>query len=350
VLRETWRVVQLAVGPAGKPDTFGSGYLVCTGLVLTAAHVVDGRSPAECSVRLPYSPDRHRRTCGVREIWSGTPDSDLAVLTLVDPPVYANRTPFGRLTRATDELVAVTAGFPRWRRRRPEEGTPTFRDLSAVRGRLKLITLDTRAGLEFVLDDQLPEPDENGAWGGMSGASVWVGNRIVAVVIENHRSEGAGWLVVQPVHDLYRSVNSEAGAKAVRALGLPRSLDDLQPTGGDRTASAGRPDVTAIVRYVLESDFLPSTVLVEGGSYRMGRHRNNTVVVDRDGVSGRHCTISVDPVGTPPGHAVHIRDVDSTNGTFVNGERLRTYVMRRLIDGDEISLGHVAVFCLRSVG
>lgn len=349
--REKWRVVQLAIGPPAKPDHFGSGYLVSTGVVLTAAHVVDGWPPARCSVRLPYSPDPQRRTCKVREVWSGAPNSDIAVLTLADPPVHANPIRFGRLTDTTDELLAVTDGYPRWRRRQPEDGSPSFRDFSSVRGRLKPITLGTRAGLGFVLDDPLPERDEQGAWAGMSGAPIWVGNRIVATVIENHPAEGAGWLVSQPVQDLYEHTVDEAGTGAIQALGLPPSLDDLQPADGrDRLGSPGSPDVTAIVRYVLVSDSLPRTAMVEGGRYEVGRHRNNTVSVDRDGVSGRHCTIWVDPPGTPGEQAAYIRDTGSTNGTFVNGERLRTYVPRRLVDGDEISLGHGPHFHLCSVG
>jgi hypothetical protein len=89
------------------------------------------------------------------------------------------------------------------RRRRDEGGrTRTFRSLTHLNGRLKLTTLHTAGGLEFVVNDHSPEVVEAGPWSGMSGAPVWSwpppGRR-------GHRAppaEGAARLVVQPVQDL----------------------------------------------------------------------------------------------------------------------------------------------------
>lgn len=63
----------------------------------------------------------------------------------------------------------------------------------------------------------------------------------------------------------------------------------------------------------------------------MGRHPNNTLrLVDRE-VSKEHCVVErID------GHYV-LRDLNSSNGTFVNGRKVREL---RLRDGDEISLGN----------
>lgn len=63
----------------------------------------------------------------------------------------------------------------------------------------------------------------------------------------------------------------------------------------------------------------------------MGRHPNNTLrLVDRE-VSKEHCVI--EKVG---GHYL-LRDLNSSNGTFVNGRKVREL---RLRDGDEIALGN----------
>ncbi len=63
----------------------------------------------------------------------------------------------------------------------------------------------------------------------------------------------------------------------------------------------------------------------------MGRHPNNTLrLVDRE-VSKEHCI--VEKVGA----TYLLRDLNSSNGTFVNGRKVREL---RLRDGDEIALGN----------
>ncbi|PZR08462.1 MAG: cyclase [Archangium gephyra] len=63
----------------------------------------------------------------------------------------------------------------------------------------------------------------------------------------------------------------------------------------------------------------------------MGRHPNNTLrLVDRE-VSKEHCVIE------KVGGNFLLRDLNSSNGTFVNGRKVREL---RLRDGDEIALGN----------
>ena len=63
----------------------------------------------------------------------------------------------------------------------------------------------------------------------------------------------------------------------------------------------------------------------------MGRHPNNTLrLVDRE-VSKEHATIE------RIGQSYLLRDLNSSNGTFVNGRKVRELKLR---DGDEISLGN----------
>jgi adenylate cyclase len=68
-----------------------------------------------------------------------------------------------------------------------------------------------------------------------------------------------------------------------------------------------------------------------GEKTSLGRHPNNTLrLVDRE-VSKEHCTI--ERVGV----TFLLRDLNSSNGTFVNGRKVREL---RLRDGDEIALGN----------
>ncbi len=59
---------------------------------------------------------------------------------------------------------------------------------------------------------------------------------------------------------------------------------------------------------------------------------------DEAGVSRRHARLLRD------GNAVYLMDLNSTNGTRVNGEALAAGVEKRLRDGDELLLGRLKVY------
>jgi DNA-binding winged helix-turn-helix (wHTH) protein len=82
---------------------------------------------------------------------------------------------------------------------------------------------------------------------------------------------------------------------------------------------------------VLNDQTLP---LTEGENI-VGRDPRCTVWVDASGVSRRHARIVVTP------EQVSIEDLDSSNGTFVQGRRLAA--PHALADGDEIELGAAKV-------
>jgi two-component system, cell cycle response regulator len=67
----------------------------------------------------------------------------------------------------------------------------------------------------------------------------------------------------------------------------------------------------------------------------IGRGAAVSIRVDGDGVSRRHARL------TRQRGDVYVEDLDSANGTFVNGERVDSKV--RLEDGDRITLGSTAV-------
>jgi len=61
-----------------------------------------------------------------------------------------------------------------------------------------------------------------------------------------------------------------------------------------------------------------------------GRGSENTVVLENDSVSRRHCRIE------KRGRSYHVRDLNSTNGTYVNDELVTDYQLRR---GDQVKIG-----------
>jgi len=66
------------------------------------------------------------------------------------------------------------------------------------------------------------------------------------------------------------------------------------------------------------------------GSVTVGRAPENEIPVDAEGVSRSHCRLEV------RAGALHLEDLGSTNGTFVNGERVQ---QAEVGDGDEILVG-----------
>lgn len=70
----------------------------------------------------------------------------------------------------------------------------------------------------------------------------------------------------------------------------------------------------------------------------LGRDNTADVILDDPGISRRHTEIRVTSDG--PHLVASIRDLGSTNGTFVNGERITS---QRLSDGDRINVGRTAL-------
>jgi|KBSMisStaDraftv2_1062788.scaffolds.fasta_scaffold298245_2 predicted component of type VI protein secretion system len=91
-------------------------------------------------------------------------------------------------------------------------------------------------------------------------------------------------------------------------------------------------------KLILQIDNRVLNTCVVGQRASIGRRPDNTVVVDHSAVSGHHATVFRD------GEHFVIEDFASTNGTFVNGKRVRRH---QLQDGDAVRLGkstHTIVF------
>ena len=67
---------------------------------------------------------------------------------------------------------------------------------------------------------------------------------------------------------------------------------------------------------------------------KVGRNPVNDVVVSDPGVSSQHAVITVSSSGI-----VCIKDLNSKNGTFVNGEKIQSNINVQIKDGDVIRFG-----------
>ena len=79
--------------------------------------------------------------------------------------------------------------------------------------------------------------------------------------------------------------------------------------------------------------------LLPGSVRTLGRATAADFVVNAALVSRVHCRLTALPDG-----GLEVRDLDSTNGTFVNGKRVET---ARLAPGDRIQVGRVELVAVR---
>ena len=79
--------------------------------------------------------------------------------------------------------------------------------------------------------------------------------------------------------------------------------------------------------------------LLPGGVKTIGRATGADFILDAALVSRVHCRLTA-----LAGGELELRDLGSTNGTFVNGERVET---ARLAPGDRIRVGRVDLVALR---
>ncbi len=71
---------------------------------------------------------------------------------------------------------------------------------------------------------------------------------------------------------------------------------------------------------------------------RIGRRPHNEIAVDHLAISGEHAWCG------KKNHQYVLQDLDSTNGTTVNGQRVTRHLLQ---DGDQVRIGkHIFRFCL----
>ena len=79
--------------------------------------------------------------------------------------------------------------------------------------------------------------------------------------------------------------------------------------------------------------------IMPGGVRTLGRATGADFSLDGALVSRIHCRLVA-----LPGGGLEVRDLESTNGTFVNGKRVQT---ARLASGDRILIGRVELVAVR---
>lgn len=97
-----------------------------------------------------------------------------------------------------------------------------------------------------------------------------------------------------------------------------------------------------ILRTVTEGLSERTYRILPGGIRTIGRAVGADFIIDAALISRVHCRLTALPDG-----GLEIRDLESTNGTFVNGQRIEA---ARLASGDRVQVGRVELVAVRETG
>ena len=96
-----------------------------------------------------------------------------------------------------------------------------------------------------------------------------------------------------------------------------------------------------ILKSVSEVESEKTFRILPGGVRTIGRATGADFIVDAPLVSRVHCRLTASADGS-----LEVQDLDSTNGTFINGERVET---GRLTSGDRLGVGRIELVALSGV-
>jgi pSer/pThr/pTyr-binding forkhead associated (FHA) protein len=94
-----------------------------------------------------------------------------------------------------------------------------------------------------------------------------------------------------------------------------------------------------ILRTVADASREKTFRILPGGVRTLGRATGADFIVDAALVSRVHCRLTV-----LPGGQLEVRDLESTNGTFVNGKRVE---VAHLASGDRLQVGRMELVAVR---
>ncbi|KAK3272334.1 hypothetical protein CYMTET_19368 [Cymbomonas tetramitiformis] len=142
------------------------------------------------------------------------------------------------------------------------------------------------------------------------------------VVVQTH-----GWTVKQSTLSWKNSVGSEINQRAPVSSGVARQRRVRVQAffGGSKRQSAAGESAFALKG--------AANIKLPSGTTVIGRDRDDAdFVINKAAVSSAHVSLTVGPRG------VQVKDLGSTNGTFVNGKQIRSASLKA---GDTLTLGNV---------
>ena len=165
-----------------------------------------------------------------------------------------------------------------------------------------------------------------------AGVRAAITSELAEYLAEHARREGYA-LLTRPRVILMRDNDLAQGmfgiATATTEAAEPGTPDPVQATMVQPAAVAAPAPTRSLVL-----TWSGARLVLSGEAVRIGRGKSNDVVIDDSSVSREHAVVAATPQGWM------LRDLGSTNGTAVNGARVREH---RLAPGDRVLLGSVEV-------
>jgi tetratricopeptide (TPR) repeat protein len=208
------RCVQIRLSrPNGGSWKFGSGYLVAPRLVLTAGHVVRGRTDKPQGTMTVSRPSSGPQKFAATVRWCRIDEVVDAALVEVEnvpdwqPPASLQdlhmRPPqrWGHLIGTRPHPVAV-AGFPRMQKdstngRLDEQLTGNIQPgTGSLAGRYEVFSVNPTIAV------QLPPTSKASRWSGISGAALLCGDLLCGIVRRDRQATGGTRLIATPLHTL----------------------------------------------------------------------------------------------------------------------------------------------------
>ena len=173
---------------------------------------------------------------------------DVAVITIAPYKFPTGSEPeFGRVPSGAAVLEVSSVGFPRFKLRTEAprgalggKGIWKYRDACQIVGRVPVLSNTKEGTLELITDPPARDLDSNRSpWEGMSGAAVWVNDRIIGIVSKHHSSDGLGRLSVTPLLPRGQSESLGVLADLLSASEVKARLTDTVSISASASTAAG---------------------------------------------------------------------------------------------------------------
>jgi len=212
---EPSRAVEIITRDRSSKKSYGSGYLISGGLVLTAAHLFDDRENA-CTVRryaqnsaLSFREEKAKTDLPAKVVWKAQNNLDIALIELREAIKDVSPAVLGRFPKEGKGIVAFQiAGYPRLAVVEGVSNQLTFSGTINLSDSALWLRIEEPLNSEYSIERIVKAiknetGDPKSEWSGMSGAAVFCDNLLVAVQMRHQRPPQPNFIEATPLCWVY---------------------------------------------------------------------------------------------------------------------------------------------------